>query len=185
MFGNSTGVGGVGGGVVPDAFVRIISREISKEKKKTRLTRTIFANGTPVATRKQSFVISALPVHIMSKNRNHILVRIGIQMVDLVPFVEKICQHFRGWCVYNRGGYNIGHIAIVLVFGYPESRVRIELPNCCQVNIAPSITSVVRMMLCQNEEERLRTQESSRGRTFQPRGLEGLQSRASFLSCGA
>lgn len=81
----------------------------------------------------------------MRKDRNHVFIRIGIHMMNLVALVEDIRQHLRSRCVGNRRGDNIRHISVVLVLGHVQLRIRIELSDSCQLDIAAFILSVTNL----------------------------------------
>ena len=47
-------------------------------------------------------VVAFLTIDIMSEDRDHVLVRVGVEVMDLVPFVDDVGHHIRRWCVDNR-----------------------------------------------------------------------------------
>lgn len=60
-----------------------------------------------------------------------------IKMMDLVAFVEYVTHHFRWWGVDNGRRYDIGHISVILILGYFQLRVGVELADGCKMYIAP------------------------------------------------
>lgn len=85
---------------------------------------------------QQVRVISLLQVDVVSEERDHILVCLCVEMMHLVSLVEDVCQHIRGRRVDDGGADDVGHVAVVFVFGYIERLVGVELADGGEVDVA-------------------------------------------------
>ena len=106
------------------------------------LTWMVFTYRAPVPSREQSLIVSILTINIVRKDRNHIFIRIGVHVMDLVSLVEEICKHFGRWCIHNSGRDDVRHVAIILVLGNTESWVRVKLANGSKMNITTVSISI-------------------------------------------
>jgi hypothetical protein len=93
-------------------------------------------NRTPVAPRKQAFVVAGLSIHVLREDRNNILVRVGVHVVYRVTLVERIRNDIRLWHIGNRRRDNIRHVAEVSILGDVELGVGVKLTYSSQMNIA-------------------------------------------------
>lgn len=72
----------------------------------------------------------------MSEDGNHVFVSRRVEVVHLVTFVEDVSHHLRGWCVDDGRGDDVGHVAVVLVFGDAEFGIGVELAYACQMDVS-------------------------------------------------
>jgi acyl-[acyl carrier protein]--UDP-N-acetylglucosamine O-acyltransferase len=85
---------------------------------------------------EEVFVVAGLTVHAMAEDGDHILIGFLVEVVDLIPFVQDIGQQVRRRGVDDGGRDDVGNVAEVFVLGQAELGVRVELPDCCEVDIA-------------------------------------------------
>ena len=80
-------------------------------------------------------VVSLLAVNIMGEDRNHVLISLGVKVMNLVAFVDYVCHHFWRRRVDDGRGDHVGHISMVPVFRDTEFLVAVKLSNGCKVDI--------------------------------------------------
>lgn len=93
-------------------------------------------------------VVSLLSVHVVCEDRNHVLVGVGIQVVDLVALVENVGHHVWRGRVDNGRRDNVGHIPRILVLWNLQLLVGIELTNSTKVHITSENGDADRLGLC-------------------------------------
>ena len=59
-----------------------------------------------------------------------------VQMMDFVALVKNVSHHFWWRCVHNGRGDDVRHVSMILVFGNPQFRVRVELSDSGKVHVA-------------------------------------------------
>jgi hypothetical protein len=72
----------------------------------------------------------------MSEELDHVLVRFGVEVMDLVTSVKDISHGIR-WCRVDYGTrYYIKHISVVSIFGQAKLGVREKSANSSKMNIS-------------------------------------------------
>lgn len=62
----------------------------------------ILSDGTPITTRQKALIIPYLPIDIMRKHRDHVLICLVIEVMDLVALIEDVSHHL-WWGGINNG----------------------------------------------------------------------------------
>ena len=107
------------------------------------LTRSILSDGTPVSPRQQSLIVTGLVMNVVCENGNGIFVRIRVHVMHPVALVEHVGYHIGFRCISNCRGDNIWHVSVIPVFGQIKFRIRKELSNGCQMDIATVMTRLL------------------------------------------
>jgi hypothetical protein len=95
------------------------------------------------------FVVTRFSVNIILEDRDHILIGILIQMMDLISPVENICKHISRRGVDNRTGDDVRHVSMVAIFRNAEFLVREKLANGTKMHIATKYSDSNRLCCCQ------------------------------------
>lgn len=72
----------------------------------------------------------------MGKHWDHVFIGLTTKVMGLVQFVENVGHIAWRWRVDNGRGHDIYHVSMITVLSYTQLRIREELANGCQVNIA-------------------------------------------------
>lgn len=89
----------------------------------------ILAERAPVAAGEKVLVVSSLSVDIVGEYRDHIFVRVGVQVVHFVAFVQDIRHHVWWWCIYDGRRGDVEHISVVKILGDAEFLTGVELTD--------------------------------------------------------
>jgi hypothetical protein len=133
-------------------IISIVEWQLDK-RRNSMPTGMIFFQRAPVSSWQQTLVVSRFPIDIVGKHWNHAFLGLFpsvvylrgnfmklylvIEMVNLIAFVEDIAHHFGRGRVYDGGRDYIGHISMILVLGYFQLGIGVELTNGCKMHIAP------------------------------------------------
>jgi hypothetical protein len=93
---------------------------------------------------KQVLVVSRLTVDTILEDRDHVLLGQLVKMMDLVASIDDIRHHIGRRSVDNGRRDNIRHISGILMLGQSKARLRVELADSREMNIATD-------MGCQND----------------------------------
>jgi hypothetical protein len=81
-------------------------------------------------------VVSLLAIDVVREDRHHVLVSVGVKVMDLVPLVEDVCHHLRRWGVHYCGTDDIRHVSVILIFCEAMFLVAEELADGAKMDIA-------------------------------------------------
>lgn len=95
-------------------------------------------------------VLPLLTVDVVCKHGDHIFIGVMIEMMNLVTSVEYIGKHFWRRSVDNRRGYHVWYVSMIAIFRYLELRVRVELADGGQVNVATEDSDTDGLFRCQS-----------------------------------
>jgi hypothetical protein len=108
----------------------------------------VLAERAPVSTREKVLVIPRLAIDVVRKHGYHVFIGVGVEMVDLVAFVENIRHHIGRRGVDYCRRYNVGHVSMIAVFGDAEFPVREELPHCSKMYVSAENRDADRFLSC-------------------------------------
>jgi hypothetical protein len=93
--------------------------------------------------REKPLIVSWLAFNAMREHRDHVLVRVLVEVVHLVALVEDVCHQIGRRSIDNGGRDDVGHVAEILVLGQLKLRVGVELSDRSQVDVAAELSQSV------------------------------------------